>query len=178
MRCFIAIDFPEEIKSELIRVQELLPKELAKFRLTGKEQLHLTIKFIGEVQPEKVARVKEILKKIRFKPFRGALSEIGVFPSGNYIRVVWAGLKPEGGFIELQQKIEKALEEEFKKEKNFHPHITLARVKFVEDTKEFIEKIKKIKMEGKEFAVEDFKLKKSTPTGRGSVYEDVDVFGN
>lgn len=174
MRLFIALELPEEVKEELLKVQKLLPE--AKMRPVGKEQMHLTLKFLGEVTPEKAERVKECLKKVELKPFRTCLSKIGVFPSESYIRVVWVGLEPEQEIVELQKAIDSSLEKDFPKDKQFKAHLTLARVKFVKDKKAFVEGVKKIKATPISFDVKDFRLKKSTLMLTGPIYEDVAVF--
>jgi 2'-5' RNA ligase len=100
-----------------------------------------------------------------------------VFPSESYIRVVWIGLKGDGFLKKLQKEIEKKLEEfHFRKDFEFLPHLTLARVKFVSDKDRFISSLKKIEVEEKELEVKEFKLIKSTLTREGPVYEDVGVF--
>ena len=68
---------------------------MAKVRWVNKPQMHLTLKFLGEVQPNTEGNIKEILRTVKFKPFSVNLDSIGVFPNENYIRVVWVGLKPE-----------------------------------------------------------------------------------
>lgn len=135
------------------------------------------MKFLGEVQPDKVEPIKEDLKKIKFKEFSVYLDSVGVFPSESYIRVIWIGLEPEEPVLELQKCVDEDLKKIFKKEKNFKPHLTLARVKYIDDKKSFIEKLKKIKIENKKFDVKNFKLIKSTLTPEGPAYEDLEIFG-
>ena len=142
MRLFIAIEIPEEVKDYIGKIQEKI-SDKDKIRLVNKGQIHLTLKFLGEVQPDKTEKVKEELKKIKFKPFSVYLDSAGVFPSESYIRVVWIGLKPENDILELQSNIDERLKELFKKEKDFKAHVTLARVKLIEDKKRFIEQLKK-----------------------------------
>jgi len=172
MRVFIAIDLPQEVKKELLNIQRQLPK--AKLRVV--KDFHLTLKFIGEITPERVEKAKELLEKVEFKASKVSLSNIGVFPSENYIRVVWVGLEPEKELFELQQKIEAVLQKEFRNDKGFKAHLTLARVKFVDDKKGFVEELKNIKVERKEFLVDSFKLKKSTLTNEGPIYDDLAIF--
>jgi len=69
MRLFIAIEMPEEIKEYLIQIQSKIGNDLAKIRWVNKEQIHLTLKFLGEVQPNCVEEVKEELGKIKFESF-------------------------------------------------------------------------------------------------------------
>ncbi|MBI1934874.1 RNA 2',3'-cyclic phosphodiesterase [Candidatus Woesearchaeota archaeon] len=172
MRLFVAIDF-SELNDYFLSLQELLPKN-AKLSLT--KSFHLTLKFLGEVQPNNIDDVTAILKGIKFEPFSAYLESVGIFPTENYIRVVWVGLKPEEKIIGLQKQIDEALKPLFRKEKDFKPHITLARVKYPEDKKVFIEHIRKIGVENKKIEVKDFRLIKSTLTSEGHVYEDIGVF--
>ncbi len=174
MRLFIAIDF-NELKDYFIELQKLLPLN-AKLSLT--KEFHLTLKFLGEVQPNNVEKIISALKNVKFHKFEVFLDSIGIFPTENYIRVVWVGLNPEEKVIELQNHIEKSLEKIFRKEKDFKAHITLARVKEPEDKKSFVEHVKKIKVESKKIGVKDFRVIKSTLTSKGPVYEDLAVFNS
>ena len=126
---------------------------------------------------DKVDLIKEKLKAIKFEPFSLSLDKIGVFPTENYVKVIWVGVNPQEQVVKLQEKIEDSLKEfKFKRDFKFHPHITLARVKFVNDKEVFIKNLKEIKVENKTVDVNDFRLVKSTLTGEGPVYEDVGVF--
>ncbi len=174
MRLFIAIDF-NELKDYFDELQKSLPKNA---RLSFTKTFHLTLKFLGESQPNNAEKVADILKNIKFKHFSVHLDSIGIFPTENYIRVVWVGLKPEDKILELQKNIDDSLKELFKKEKGFKAHITLARVKYPEDKKSFVEQLKKIKVESKKIEIKDFRLVKSTLTPRGPVYEDLHVFNS
>jgi len=174
MRLFIAIDF-EELKEYFTELQNNLLKENVKLTLT--KTYHSTLKFLGEVQETNIEKIKEQLKKIKLEEFEVNLDDIGVFPNENYIRVVWVGINPKEKIIELQKNIEDSLKEfDFKKDFRFHPHITLARVKFVKDKPNFIASLKKIKIDRKKYMVKIFKLIKSTLTPEGPVYEDLEIF--
>ncbi|MBW2984911.1 RNA 2',3'-cyclic phosphodiesterase [Candidatus Woesearchaeota archaeon] len=172
MRLFIALDFDDPVYFQ--DIQKQMPSDTAKLTLT--KTFHLTLKFLGEVHDNKVSELKERLKQVKFEPISAATDKIGVFPDENYIRVVWVGLKDGNKVIELQQSIEKALEGLFPRDNRFHPHITLARVKFVKEKAVFIKKIKDIRLESKEFLINSFKLVKSTLTPEGPVYEDLASF--
>jgi len=176
MRAFIAIEMPEEIKEILLDAQKQINTEKAKIRPT--KAFHLTLKFLGEIEEKKVEEIKSALKEIKFEKFNTALTEIGVFPNESYIRVVWAGLDDsENKITNLQKEVDSKIEIiGFKKDTRFHPHVTLARVKFVEDKQKFIKGLKEINIEKKSFQITEFKLIKSTLTGEGPVYEDLAVF--
>lgn len=170
MRIFIAIDFEDHKYFE--NLQEQIPKDLAKLSLAS--SFHFTLKFLGEI--DKVEDIKNSLKKIKFQKFKIEFSHIGFFPSENYIRIVWIGLKDNEKTIQLQQNVDNVLSDKFKKDRKFHPHVTLARVKFVTDKENFVKKLTEIKVEKKEFLVDKFKLIKSTLTPEGPVYEDLAKF--
>jgi 2'-5' RNA ligase len=170
MRCFLAIEIPEEVKKEIIR----LGKE---FNFLGKyvekENLHLTLKFFGDVEDKKVGEIKEKLKKVKFKSFLSILGGMGFFPSEKMIRVLWVGIEPKEKLNKLYEEIEKSLGNKTEK---FEAHVTLARIKDIKDKKEFLDRIKKIKIKPIEFEVREFVLKKSTLTPKGPIYEDVERF--
>lgn len=177
MRVFIAIEIPESIKDYIAELQEKIYDKNNKIRSVNKNNMHLTLKFLGEVQPHNVNQIKEILKKIKVSKFSVCLDKIGVFPSESYIRVIWIGLEPEDKILELQNNIDEKLKKLFKREKKFKPHLTLARVKFIEDKKKFIGKLKKIGVENKKIGIKNFKLIKSTLTREYPIYEDLEIFG-
>ena len=176
MRLFIAIEIPEEIKEYILAVQKQLDGNSSKLKPVGKEQMHLTLKFLGEVQPDKTKEIIAALKQIKFRKFSFNLDSIGTFPNEENIRVVWIGLKPEDEIISLQKDIDSKLEKLFKKEKNFKPHITLFRVKYIENKNTFIEKIKNTNIENKKINVNNFKMIKSTLTRQGPIYEELEIF--
>lgn len=174
MKLFIAIDF-NELRDYFAELQKLLPNN-AKLSLV--KSFHLTLKFLGEVQPDNVDEVIRILKAIKLEPFSVHLDSMGIFPTENYIRVVWVGLNPEKNILELQKRIDGSLKKLFKKEKGFKAHITLARVKYPEDKKSFVEHVKKIKVESRKIEIKNFMLVKSTLNPKGPIYEDLEVFNS
>ena len=172
MRTFIAVDLPEDAKKALSEAQKVIKAAKASFT----KDFHLTLKFLGEITPQKLETVKHSLAAVKFKKFTTALSGVGVFPSESYIRGVWAGLQPEEEMIQLQRLVDEALEKEFKREKGFKPHITLARIKFVADKKGFLQQLREVKVKNVTFAVGNFKLKRSTLSSKGPIYEDLAVY--
>src|SRR3989344_8261557 len=98
MRLFIAINF-NELKDYFIELQKLLPSNA---RLSFTKDFHLTLKFLGEIQPNNAEKIISALKNVKFHKFEAFLNSIGIFPTENYIRVVWVGLNPEEKGIELQ----------------------------------------------------------------------------
>ena len=178
MRCFISIDLPSKIKEEITKIEEKVQNlnEMSKLKIVKPENLHITLKFLGELTDNQINKIKQTLKGIKFESFKVKLNSVGVFPSLNYIRVLWVDVLPKKELIELQKKIDIILGEQgFRKNKNFETHITFARVKFIknEEKARFIKEIKEIKVEPFEFEIKDFSLKKSTLTKEGPLYEDI-----
>ena len=172
MRLFIALDL-EELKDYFKELQEQIPSDIAKLKPV--KSFHLTLKFLGETN--KVDEIKEALSQVKFQPIKLTLDNLGVFPSESYIRVVWVGLKDDESLMKLQKDIELALEKfHFRKDFEFLPHLTLARVKFIKDKPTFIQKLNKIKVGPKEITIDKFKLIKSELTREGPIYEDIGVF--
>ena len=174
MRCFLAIELGKEAKEELAKIQKQLPE--AKMKLVENENLHLTLKFLGEISDSQANHVKEALRHIKFEKINAKLGNAGVF-SPSFIRVVWVALEPSSKIKELHAKIDEILEKEkFRKDSQFESHVTLARVKTVKNRDNFVKDIEKIKARPVNFEIESFILKKSTLTGKGPVYEDIARF--
>ena len=88
IRCFIAIDLPREVINSIKDIQKLLKKQsLFNGNFTEPENLHLTLKFLGEIEEEKVEGVKKRLKEIKFDEFESGLGEVGVF-SKKFIKII------------------------------------------------------------------------------------------
>lgn len=173
MRCFISIDLPKEIQKEVEKIQKVLPG--FKGKLTEPENLHLTLKFLGEIDEEHLVEIKRRLNEIRFKKFEIEISQIGVF-SPNHIRIVWLHLS---NCEKLQKLVDEKLEGLFKKEHRFMSHLTIARVKGIKNKRYFLGELKKIKIpKGLKFTIKEFVLKKSTLTPEGPLYEDLETFSS
>jgi RNA 2',3'-cyclic 3'-phosphodiesterase len=175
MRCFIAFELPKEIKDYLFEIENKIHDNNAKIHFVAKKNLHLTLKFLGEVDEDLLKTIKERLSKIKFKSFKVRLDKIGVFPNENYIKVIWVGLNPKEKVIELQQLIDSELLDLFGKDQEFSAHLTLGRVKFIKDKNKFLEKLK-IEIEEKEFLVEEFKLMKSELSKDGPNYFEIEKY--
>jgi len=174
MRLFIALETSKEAAEHLLEVQKQLQTDNAKLTLT--KSFHLTLKFLGEITPAQAEEAKKRLETVKFKPFTASLNDTGVFPSEDQIRVVWVGIEPSKIIKDLQKQIDNALEGLFTKEKDFQPHVTLARVKNITDKKQFAEQIKNLKIKPISFEVKEFKLIESQLSKEGPLYKDVAVF--
>jgi len=174
MRAFIAFGIPKEVKDYFLQLQKQIDVESA--RIVFPSDFHLTLKFLGEIPETAVGRIKESLSKIKFEKFTARLNGTGTFPSEQRINVFWVGIGPVDKITAVQKAVDSSLKDIFPPDSRFHPHISIARVKFVKDKNKLKESLKKIKVEPKEFKIESFKLIKSTLTEQGAVYEDIAEF--
>lgn len=169
VRTFIALEIPFKVKENIERMQDLIKKKNFFYgKFTELENLHLTIKFLGELNEGKIKEVIERLKKIKIKEFEARVGEIGVF-SENSIRILWVKINGKGIF-ELQSQIDEVLSDIFKKEERFMSHLTIARIKKVCSKKEFLDYIHNLKNEKISFEIKEFVLKKSELRPEGPVY--------
>ncbi len=135
MRAFIAIPCPGSLKEKIIRIQNGV-RGMGKIAIVKPENIHLTLKFLGEIDKSQIPKIKEKLEFLSdFQNFEISLMGAGVFPTPDYVRVIWIGVDwGSDKIIEIHSKINKELKKlGFKPDKNFHPHLTIARVKFPAD---------------------------------------------
>lgn len=171
MRAFIAIELPEDVLREIVKIQKSLPEFSGK--LTERENIHLTLKFLGEIDEDKVEEVKTRLREIKFEKFSCEIDEIGVFNS-DFIKIVWVHLKSEE-LLKLQKEIDDKLKSLSEPERRFMSHVTIARVKNC-DKKKFLAGLDKIKINKMKFEVDNFKLRKSNLTPSGPIYSVIEEF--
>ncbi len=137
MRLFVAIDFPDSVKDQLARLRSEIPTA----RWVGRDQLHLTLRFIGDgIEPARLEKIKAALAAVQGSAFDLRLHGTGRFPevsqSGKAARrlgpprVLWVGVEVPPALAQLQRDIEAAVVAlGFPPEtKPFSPHITLARL--------------------------------------------------
>ncbi|GIU68507.1 MAG: RNA 2',3'-cyclic phosphodiesterase [Candidatus Pacearchaeota archaeon] len=170
IRAFISIDPPEDVVNKIKEIQDSLPN--FKGKKTEVENLHLTLKFLGNIDEKTLELVKQKLRKINFRKFEAEVDSLGVF-SPKFIKIIWLHIK---GPEKIQSEIDVSLSDLFEKEKRFMSHMTIARVKKIENKKNFLEQLKKIKIPKIKFIVENFKLKKSTPTEEKPIYETIESY--
>jgi len=178
MRIFIAIPVPEEIEEELKRVQSTF--YLRNVKLKYVNHYHLTLKFLGELSEENIPKIIEVLEKIKVSQFKLTLDNLSGFPNKRNVKVIWVGLKGDNKLEKLEKDLSQGLESlgiaSEHEVKGFHPHITLARVKFIDNKKKFEEMLNQIKLKDLSFTATEFVLYKSTLTREGPVYEVVKKF--
>ncbi|WP_457550196.1 RNA 2',3'-cyclic phosphodiesterase [Archaeoglobus sp.] len=180
MRLFVAVDLSDEVRDRMENVLKTF-KDFKGVKAVERENLHITLMFLGEVSDRRVEIVKEKLKEIRAKPFKIKLKGLGSFSYQGNIRVVWVGVEDGGENLKmLADAVESSLRSlGFRRDKDFVAHATVARVKKISpsDREKLLRAVERYKdYNFGEMVVENFRLKKSTLTPKGPIYEDVEIY--
>ena len=169
LRLFVGIEFPPELKLRL----SLLTAGIPGAKWVDPGNLHLTLRFIGEVGEDIAADIDEALVRVRGKPFTIQLAGTGVF-GGDRPRTLWAGIERQPALDALRGKIEQALVRTGlpPEQRKFSPHVTLARLynPALDKLGEFLAANSRFRAEP--LAVDRFSLIASYPTKAGAIYED------
>ena len=176
MRGFIAIDLPEDIKDYLYNVEQDIGSGDAKIKWVAKKNLHLTLKFLGNVDDNLMGEIKDRIREIRYNKFDLSLENFGWFPDVNNARVLWIDIKDKKKLIGLQQRVDSQLLDIFKDEQKFSPHLTIGRVKMVKDKISFMKKLGSVKIKEMSFNVNRFVLMSSKLTKDGPRYNVEEEF--
>jgi len=171
MRTFVSIDISGSVAEKIREMQEKLPEFRGKPTEVG--NLHLTLKFLGEINEEMLEKVKSRLKTVDFKKFPVVIDSIGVFDP-EFVKIIWLRIND---CTPLQKEIDKALEGLFPEEQRFMSHLTIARVRnIVGDKKVFLNKIQNMKIEPMKLVVGGFELKQSVLTPNGPQYKTLETY--
>ena len=175
MRLFVAIELPEDIREELVAVEEKL-KNFFKAKWVAKDTIHLTLKFLGDVEEKMLEDIKKTVSEISQKNHRFdlTLKDTGGFPNLEMPRVLWIGVEQGkkntmGVMEQLEKELTKFGIKPEKREKS--PHITIGRVKGLaqRDTKKK-EDIHKLTYKSRVFRADAVSLIQSVLTPSGAVY--------
>lgn len=131
-RCFIAIDFYQDTLQQIIQIQNQLSKDgLQEIRWMRAENLHITLKFLGDTAVEKITKLKEKMNLVcaTMQPFELSFQKLGVFPGWTNPRILWLGFERSSSLQNLAEKIGTACNElGFEADKRpFSPHLTIGR---------------------------------------------------
>jgi 2'-5' RNA ligase len=172
-RLFVAIRPPQAIRDLLIDAMDDSPE----FRWQDDEQLHLTLRFVGEVERPMADDLAAELGRVRAQPFELRIAGTGRFEQRGS-GALWAGVEPRAPVTALAAKVERAcvtvgLEPE---RRAFHPHITLARWKGrrTREVAGFLERTRGLASDP--FEVDEFVLFESHLSRHGAHYEEVVTF--
>ncbi|UCG36418.1 MAG: RNA 2',3'-cyclic phosphodiesterase [Candidatus Bathyarchaeota archaeon] len=175
IRGFISFDIcKQELLDKLRKVQQMLRETGADLKLVSPQNIHVTIRFLGNIPESMVDNIHAEMKKVSFGPFHAEIRRVGAFPALKRPRVVWAGLergseKMRDVFNQLEPHIRKL---RFNPDsKGFSPHLTIARVRTKRNEPALISCLRTLSdYRFGEFEVRCLKLKKSRLTPEGPIY--------
>lgn len=180
MRLFVSVDLPEHLTESVAAFQQPFAAASG-IRLTDPEQAHVTLKFLGETPSEQVPTVCETLETALedagVDPFTARVGGLGVFPSLEYISVVWLGLETGG---EALTRLHEAIESRttaigFEPERHaFTPHVTIARMEHAGDKAQVQRLVRERDPTLGTMTVSSVQLTASTLTADGPVYSTVE----
>ena len=175
IRSFVAFDLEsQEVVTKLAYVEKLLVETGADLRPVAPQNIHITIRFLGDVSPQMVDKIHEAMKNVKFTPFAIQIKGLGMFPSLNYPRIVWAAMiegteQLKSIFTQLEPQI-RALG--FAADQyGFSPHLTIARVRSAinkQNLSEFV--TKKADYEFGTIHANCLRLKRSQLSPKGPTY--------
>lgn len=179
MRLFTAIDLPDDVLRRLDRLLSMLRPE-ALIKWSPLDNLHVTLKFIGEWPSVRLPEIEEALSQLVPRdPFEVEVRELGWFPNEHSPRVLWAGVHAGSRLEELARETEELLAPIGvpREDREFAPHLTLARIKNAVPLNRLRAKVDDLQPAAiGSFSVSKFCLYRSDPGSQASVYRKIRVF--
>ena len=175
-RGFIAVEIP--ISERLQALHSALDRLPIKMKLVSLENIHITLKFLGQTKLDQVKEIESIIKNAvtDIDPFSIRLQGTGVFPNRKYIKVIWIGISNSLPLSSIAKQIDEQLVKlGFPREKRpFSPHMTLGRIKFLNYKEQLLSILDEYKdTTFSDIAIDSILLKKSTLTPSGPIYETI-----
>ncbi len=175
VRCFIALDISDQIKRDFGEIIDRLKKHDADVKWVPVNNIHLTLKFLGNTQENALPEIRDRLFNVvlTYNPFYIRIYTTGVFPNRKYPRIIWIGVGDSDMLKRLHNDIENAMVSYgFKKEnKAYNPHLTIGRVRSQKGIMYLVRDLDIFK--DKEFGnihVKKIKLMKSDLKPQGAIY--------
>ncbi|MBU2494855.1 MAG: RNA 2',3'-cyclic phosphodiesterase [Bacteroidetes bacterium] len=178
-RLFISADIPDEIKDKVIEFRDNIYGSNNNVKWENKTKLHFTLKFLGDVEDNKIKSIQIILEDLlkELSPIKCAFGKFGLFKRNEMPSVLWLGIKFNKELIQLSELINNSLEKiGFEKEKRkFKPHLTLIRLKGNENL-EKINGFLDFDLPETKFEINEISLMKSELLSSGSFYNKIKSF--
>ncbi len=181
IRSFIAIEFSDEARNEISRIEELLKKADADVKWVAPGSVHMTLKFLGSVPEEKIpcisGRLKDMASEI--PAFDISLEDVGVFPKWEHIKVLWIGIGQSSERVrDLAERVEQVMAQEgFDRESRaFRSHLTIGRVRSAKNRDKIREIAGSIKVRPVSCRISRVALFKSDLLKSGAVHSRLSVF--
>lgn len=182
IRCFVAIEIPEPIQNRLGRIQNSLQQQIQKASWVKPGNIHLTLKFLGDVDPADLESIGEAIKSVavRHRSFSLCIGGVGAFPNLARPRVMWVGVQVGRGRVcDVAEDIHLALIPcGFSSDtKKFNPHLTIARLKGRTDLRPYAAQYRQYdRINGVEMTVDTISLIQSQLHPRGAIYSTLQSY--
>jgi RNA 2',3'-cyclic 3'-phosphodiesterase len=177
MRAFMAVEVNKGLVNKILEIQKMLAEANALVKFVEPENLHFTFKFLGDITPEKGEAIVEMAEeKVKnYNPFDINIQGTGVFPNLGYIKVIWLGVEEPDTFSQMQEDFDKEfVKMGFNKERSYIPHLTVGRVKGVQNKELLLSVVKELEnIEVGTMKVNKLILKESDLTPVGPIYTDL-----
>jgi 2'-5' RNA ligase len=180
LRAFVALEISGSVVDSLVGFQKELEATGADVKLVERWNLHLNLKFLGEVSEAQAAEVKSRLGGLEVRAAQVEIRGVGAFPSPNRPRVIWAGVarEYEGLVTPIAQRVVGALDGIGERDdRPFRAHITLGRIRSPRNVRELTDLLRD--NSERPFGIttlSEVKFKSSLLTPRGPVYKDIGVY--
>lgn len=176
MRTFLAVEIPQRVRARVWHIVEREKQKELPIKWVKIENMHITLKFLGEIEEKQQADISHTVEQVvsQHEAFAVNLKDIGCFPNPKYPRVLWVGVeKGSEELCTLAREIDEQLVRlGFRKEKRFHPHLTIARMR----KPCMVDHILSHDLETDTFKAEAVVLFKSTLTPHGPIYEPLERY--
>jgi 2'-5' RNA ligase len=180
MRCFLAFLLDEEARSSLRTIQHRLAEENIKVRWEPADKLHVTVRFLGDSPPDRLTQLKASLSELttKFSPCDMVITTLGAFPSLQLPKVIWAGAFRTVVMDTLGKHVEELCQTAGwpSESREFHPHITLARVRERDDVRSLTNAAERINFDPILVRTSELVLMRSVLLPGGSQYSALASF--
>jgi len=178
VRCFIALEIPIETQAALGDIVGQLKMSGADVKWVDPVNIHLTLKFLGEIPESDALRAGLAINMLKgkFNAIESGLGGLGAFPSLDRPKVIWVGLSQGTKEIkEIYREVERLTADisEEEKGREFSPHLTLGRVRSNKNVVQLKEAVRKAVISQKDFRITRLALMKSTLTREGAIYTEL-----
>lgn len=175
VRAFLSIDIEDPaLVSRIAHIQQKIDREAVKIKMVEQENIHFTLRFLGDTSTAKIEQIREQMQEVTFSPFTIRIEGVGAFPSIQRPRVIWVGTTENQDRLRaLKERVDEALGNlAYPIDRKFKAHATIARVRSVFNRARMITNLEMLKDESiGTMTVTSFRMKKSTLTPKGPIYE-------
>jgi len=174
IRSFVALDIPSQVKEEIDGIIGELRRLGGNVKWVKPQNLHITLKFLGEIEPETLENVYRVTEESagETQVLSFSLSGAGLFPNPKRPRVFWIGIKEVGELEGLSRRLDEGLEAlGFQREKRgFSPHLTIGRARTPQGMERLVEGIRKMEYSSGRIEATSLLVMKSKLTPQGPIY--------